>query len=464
MNIVFLGGGSLRILPIVRALLQTPEVFDGGSIRLVDLKLERAEAVGRFIQRCPEYRNVRCKVVWTNNLDCALDGADLFYLTTAIEKEPSDTFALQASCEYGYLHSDQLSINGAFLSARAGGMVINFARKMEKYCPDAIMMIFANPVAVYSAAVNNYTKIKALGICAGFSNHRWDLPRICGRDRYECEWNVVAAGVNHLSFILRGEYSGRNLNDVLREHITDDWQPMPITSYDCGERIGEGLRKMVDIYRRLGAMIFSSEFDGMAHILWEWGLEKQQQALLQRLKGFNPETIAGDSLRNIEEKFDNFICAAAATDDPDWHTPMARNPLFGVDFSEISIPVIRALNGMGTMRIAASRPNFGAVDGFTDRMALEYTMDIHGKTITPVENQYIPAPFYGLIASLSEFQTLLGDAIATNDPRLFATALEAYPIDRFSSNRTEYLGKMFDIYSDIPEVLQQARDYIRRRL
>ncbi|MEI8247644.1 MAG: hypothetical protein WCI51_17545 [Lentisphaerota bacterium] len=79
MNITFVGGGSLRILPIVRALFQNPEVFEGGSIRLVDLKLERAEAVGTLIKRCPEYRNVNCEVVWTTDLDRALDGADLFY-------------------------------------------------------------------------------------------------------------------------------------------------------------------------------------------------------------------------------------------------------------------------------------------------------------------------------------------------------------------------------------------------
>ena len=274
MNIVFLGGGSLRILPIVRALLQTPEVLDEGSIRLVDLKLERAEAVGTLIKRCPEYRNANCQIIWTDDLDRALDGADLFYLTTAVEREPSDTLALQASVQYGYLHSDQLSINGAFLAARAGGMVMNFARKMEKYCPGAMMLIFANPVAVYSAAVNNYTKIKALGICAGFANHLWDLPRICGRDCYEQDWNVITAGVNHLSFILRGKYKNRDISDIFEEKLTSDWHPMQIESYDCVERVREGLQKIVDVYRRFGTMIFSSEFDGMGHILWEWAIGK----------------------------------------------------------------------------------------------------------------------------------------------------------------------------------------------
>ena len=461
MNIVFVGGGSLRILPIVRALFQSPEVFDGGSIRLVDLKLERAEVVGRLIKRCPEYKNVNCKVVWTADLDSAMDGADLFYLTTAIEREPSDTFAAQAAAEYGYLHSDQLSINGAFLAARGGNMVMNFARKMEKHCPEAMMLIFANPVAVFSAAVTNYTKIKALGICAGFGNCRWDLPRICGRDRYESEWNIVAAGVNHLSFILRGEYQGRNMNEILGEQLTADWQPMQITSNDCGERVREGLQKMVDIYRRFGTMIFSSEFDGMAHILWPWALEKQQGALHQLMKHFNPETAAAEGMQRVENKFLEFAKAASSQQAPDWHTPINNNITFGVDFSEISVPIIRAVAGLETMRITASHPNRGAVRDFSDNAALEYTMDLHGKNIIPVENQYIPSPFKGLISSLSEHQTLLADAIAQQDGRLFADALEAYPMNKFSANRVPYFHRMFEIFSDLPPALQEAKNYLR---
>lgn len=460
MNVVFLGGGSLRILPIVRALFKSPEVFDGGSIRLVDLKVERAEAVGTLIKRCPEYRLANCEVVWTDDLDRALDGADLFYLTTAVDREPSDTLSLRASAEAGYLHSDQLSINGAFLAARAGGMVMNFARKMEKYCPEAMMLIFANPVAVYSAAVSNYTRIKALGICAGFGNHRWDLPRICGRDRYEEDWNVVAAGVNHLSFILRGEYRGEDMDAILRRVLTSDWKPMAISSYDCGERIREGLRKMVEVYRRFGTMIFSSEFDGMAHVLWDWALGKQQGQLVERLRNFDPATVAVARASQLEHKFADYIRAAHAMEEPDWETPMAQNPLYGIDFSEISVPIIRALAGIEPMRITASYPNRGAVRGFGDNAALEYTMDLFKTTITPAEDMYIPAPFHGLIASLSEHQTLLADAIAQQSGRLFADALEAYPMNKFMPGRVSFFRRMFEIFDDLPSALKSGRDYL----
>ncbi|MBN2642890.1 MAG: hypothetical protein JXR78_14660 [Victivallales bacterium] len=459
-NVVFLGGGSLRILPIVRGLFRILGLFDGGSIRLVDLKVERAEAVGTLIKRCPEFKNVNCQVMWTNDLDRALDGADLFYLTTAVEREPSNTLALKASVEAGYLHSDQLSINGAFLAARAGGMVMNFARKMEKYCPDAMMLIFANPVAVFSAAVSNYTKIKALGICAGFCNHRWDLPRICGRDSYEEDWNVVAAGVNHLSFIIRGEYQGRDFNEVLADSLTPDWKPMPITSYNCQERIQEGLQKLVDVYRRFGSMIFSSEGDGMSHVLWQWGLDKNREQLSERLRSFDPVHTAAAEAQAMEDRFASYISAAHASQEPDWHTPLGQDNPFAADVNEISIPIIKALAGLEPMRITASYPNRGAVSGIPDNYALEYTMELFENNITPAENMFIPQPFHGLIASLSEHQTLLADAIAQKSGKLFADALEAYPMNRFDEKRIPFFKQMFGIFSDLAPELKEAENYL----
>lgn len=461
MNVVFLGGGSLRILPIVRALFEDPEVFDGGKISLVDLKLDRAEAVGRLIKRCPEYKNVNCEVVWTDDLDSALEGADLFYLTTAIMREPSDTLAWQAASRHNIFHSDNLSINGAFLGARGGGMVMNFARKMEKYCPDAMMLIFANPIASFAAAVTNYTKIKALGICAGFVNHRWDLTRICGRDEYDEGWNVDCAGVNHMSFILRGEYNGRDYNDVMREYITSDWAPPAIPNFKHAEGpIQNALSEMVRLYRRFGTMVFSTEGDGMAHLFHDSYISCQNERLAEHLKTFNADTIAAESMAKIEKKFADFIKAAASAQDPDWDTPVHKNHSFGIDRGEISVPIIKAMAGIKPMRIAASHPNNGAVAGFTDNTALEYTMTIDGKTLTPAKDLYIPAPFHGLVSSLAEHQTLLADAVAQQDGKLFAAALEAYPVHRLTGDRTKFFGEMFEIFSDISPAMKDGANYI----
>ena len=89
-------------------------------------------------------------------------------------------------------------------------------------------------------------------------------------------------------------------------------------------------------------------------------------------------------------------------------------------------------------------------------------MDLFKDSIVPVENQFIPYPFQGLTASLSEFQTLQAEAIAKHDPEIFASALDAYPVHRFQPGHKEFFRKMFDIYTDLDPRMLEARQYFEK--
>ncbi|MBR2509288.1 MAG: hypothetical protein IKB71_06030 [Lentisphaeria bacterium] len=61
-----------------------------------------------------------------------------------------------------------------------------------------------------------------------------------------------------------------------------------------------------------------------------------------------------------------------------------------------------------------------------------------------VENQFVPEPFPDKVSALSEFQTLLGEAIVKHDHRIFAAALKKY----LYCNK-KVISKLFDIFKDI---------------
>ena len=144
----------------------------------------------------------------------------------------------------------------------------------------------------------------------------------------------------------------------------------------------------------------------------------------------------------------------------DWENDPKTNPNLERNYTDITIPILKALDGIEPMRIVASRPNYGAIAGMPEMAAVEYSMDLYKDTITPVENLYIPSPFKGLIASLSEFQTLQADAIAQQDPALFGAALDAYPVNQFSSKRKEFFSRMFDAYDDLDPMWRKSLDYL----
>jgi len=459
MKVTFIGGGSLRLLPVIRGIFsEIPEFFRDGEIRLMDLKIERAEAVGRLIRSCPEYPAVNCDVVWTDDLDASLKDTDVLYLTMGARRQPGSTLGALIGARHGYYSSDNLSVTGAFLSLRLGRTILDIARRLEKLSPGALMLIFANPVSVYSHLVNTRTKVRALGICGGFNNHRSDLTRLCGRDAFDPGWNVVACGVNHLSYILRGEKNGQDLySEILPRRLGSGWTPPEIRhpSAAVRENIRTALTLLKGMFDRYGKIVFSSEFDGMFHLFPDVLLDLQRRSVGEG-RGFDPAACGRAWREKVGRDFAGFIAASQDPAAVDWN---ARGGFFGRAATDITIPIFRALGGFGKMRIVASCPNRGAVHGFADDAPLEYTMEIDRRSIVPVKDQYVPAPFAGLAASLAEFQRLQSEAVAEWSPELFADALDAYPVHRFSADRRGFYREMFDLFSDIDPVMLSARKY-----
>ena len=66
------------MLPLLRGVFaNSPECFRNGEIRLVDREASRAEAVGKLLSACPEYRNVNCSVRWSDDLEACLPGTEV---------------------------------------------------------------------------------------------------------------------------------------------------------------------------------------------------------------------------------------------------------------------------------------------------------------------------------------------------------------------------------------------------
>ena len=465
MKTAFIGGGSLRLLPILRgAMSESPEIFNNGELRFIDLKQERAEAVAAMVKASPEFSRITNCRISCPSTDEGLKDIDILYLTMAARREPQNSQSLILAHEYGFYSNDQLTISGAFLSIRLGNIILDLAKKLERLSPKALMLIFPNPVAVYSALVNNYTKIKAIGICGGFNNHRWDLTRICfGKNEFDTNWNVVACGVNHLSYIIRGDYQGEDLySSLLPRTLTENWQCISMPWEGMPKVLVEGaLKDLYNTYKKYDTLIFSTEFDGLSHIS-QANYRKFQAWQLEKLAPFDPEKTRQRHQESIEQRFKTFIEASKHPETVEWSNRIDdRSSLFAIDPTDISISIFKALAGVEKMRITASMPNCnGTISNLFEGAAAEFTMDIYKDTITPVPDQYIPSPFLGLTASLAEFQTLLADSVAQNDPKLFAAALDAYPINRFEPNRKEFIQKMFDIYTDIDPDMRKAINYI----
>ena len=399
-------------------------------------------------------------------LDKALEGADAVMVVLMAGGVVNHNLCRIISNEHGFIGSDQLSPSGAMLALKGGPILMNLAKRMEQLCPNAWLVDFANPVAVLSAAVNNHTSIRCLGVCAGYTNHQWDLTRLLyGKDEGLPDYDIRCAGVNHMSFILPGStHRGRDLYELAAERLADNWM-MPALSNRWSEItkgwITDSVNKLLKLYRKYGYLVFSSEPDGLDHLDIERShppvdLERIRREK-QEIAAFEARSAAGRA--EADREFQSWLTRVTPAD---WsHESPETLHLLRCD-EDVMVKVLKALGGCGEMKIATSFPNRGAVRGFKDRTVLEYSQVLSRDRLNPMIEGCLEVPdlFQGIVSALATHQTLLGDAIATCDPRVLFEALYSYPVKQDTADsKALWRDLLVAAGPRIPDEFQKTRDF-----
>ena len=465
LKITLIGAGSYRTLGILRGAMNVPGVLDGGEINLYDRNPVRAEVIGRLLMKSPEYRRARPTIKWGTTLEEALDGATAVGVIMPAMSPKQFYYSTEACVRHGFLSSDNVSSTGAFCAINIAPVLLDIARKMERHCPDAWFLNFVNPAAALSGMINLHTKIKALGLCQGFTNHLSDIPRLCGCDEDALDIDVTTAGINHLSFVTSGTWNGRDVFEILREKITPEWQKPALrdmwTESDKAN-ITNSMNRLVRFWRELGVLVFSSEHDGMDHLMFDEAIEKQEHE-------FKPKSAAeldGELQKKavLREESDKSFRAYVDQDlnDAFWATqPDKDMRLMRVD-GDVFIRVFKVLAGQGEVKLTASRPNNGVIAGIKDRHIVECTQTFSRDGFRPVTEQLqVPDVVHGLVASMANHQTMLADALGTQDPKLLAHALLAYPFHAFTRKAKAVNRDLIAVNAEgMTPALRKAVDYL----
>jgi len=465
LKVTFVGGGAIRLFSTLRAAMGDRRIFPGGGeICLYDLAVTRAETLGRLLMKTPEYRSGEFRITWPRSLEEALEGATMVGVVLAPGSRRTAGLSDAVCYDHDYFYSDNVSPAGAMFAVKGGRVLMNIARTMEKVCPDAWLADFANPVAVFSGMINNHTRIKALGVCGGFTNHLWDIARILGEDRMLDEVEVEVAGINHLSFITRGTVAGRDLFEFIDEAVDSGWKMPPKLgpwSESTWRNITDGVSALLRFYRELDAFIFSTEGDGMDHLRYDVAIGRMKShgrppagaeleraiARFQASRAEEDRTFAAYLNRDLDAGF--------------WENVASNDGRLACASDDIFLRILRGIAGPEPVSIVTSRPNEGAVAGFDDRTVIEYSQTMAAGVLSARGELSVPPAVRGLVTALAAHQTLLGDAIATEDPKLLAQALLCYPWQPYTRRARSLYRELIAVNAtEIPEALQKAVEFL----
>ena len=222
LKFVFIGAGSsVFTLRLVGDILCEKAIVSG-EIVLVDIDDVVLKETEETVIKLLEHAGRDFKVSSYTDYKQAIPNADFVFMTIATGGYERWKKDIEICTKYGALHSvgDTIGPGGIIRTLRTIPVIVDIAHEMEKVCPDAWLINYANPEGAVCLAVQKYTKIKNFGLCHGTP----DTAKMIAREVFDVDFSRFdyrAAGVNHFTWITDMRIDGKDVYPEFREKFIE---------------------------------------------------------------------------------------------------------------------------------------------------------------------------------------------------------------------------------------------------
>jgi 6-phospho-beta-glucosidase len=232
---------KLKVAVIGAGSTYTPELIDGFISRVdrlsvsefyfMDIDREKMEIVAALCKRMVEAKGIDSKIILTEDLEEAIEGADYVLAQIRVGKLDARIRDEKIPLKYDLLGQETTGAGGFMKAMRTIPVMVKIAETIERLAPDAWLINFSNPSGIIAEALLNHTNVKMIGLCNGPINMIKDAKRRLPEGTEEFDYDFV--GLNHLCWITSLYADGK---DVLKEQLkgnfeTDTLKNIPKTSY-----------------------------------------------------------------------------------------------------------------------------------------------------------------------------------------------------------------------------------------
>ena len=219
-KIVIIGAGSHTFSRhLITDIVSYPELRDS-TITLMDIAQEPLDLITAFTKRLVEQNKYNTKIESTTDRRAALAGADYVFTTIKVgQRAPLELRPPVVVNGVNLSKGDTINAGGVFYGARQLPVMLDICRDMEELCPDAWLLNYTNPMAMITWAINDYTRIKTVGLCHSVQSTAANLAKYMGVPFAEISYWV--AGINHMAWFLELKWRGQDAYPLLREKLKD---------------------------------------------------------------------------------------------------------------------------------------------------------------------------------------------------------------------------------------------------
>ncbi len=130
---------------------------------------------------------------------------------------------------------DGLGPGGVFRALRTIPVLLEICRDIEELCPDALLINYTNPMAMFCWTISKATRVQNVDLCQSIQGTAWTLAEYIGvfedtlqykdeehRFFYKpvpADIDYWVAGINHQAWFLELHLNGKYVYPLLRERV-----------------------------------------------------------------------------------------------------------------------------------------------------------------------------------------------------------------------------------------------------
>jgi len=220
-KIAFIGAGSLGFTrDLVRDILTFPLLKDA-TLSLMDIDPERLEFAQKSIQRIIDMGKYPARVTATLDRVEALRDADIVLVTILAGSTEVWRYDIEIPKQYGVDINvgDTRGPSGIFRALRTIPVMLDIVKDMERYCPNATLLNYTNPMAMLCRAIQRKSPIQMTGLCHSVQGTAMMLADWIGAAYKEITY--TCAGLNHMAWYLKYEWNGEDAYPLIRKAILE---------------------------------------------------------------------------------------------------------------------------------------------------------------------------------------------------------------------------------------------------
>jgi alpha-galactosidase len=433
-KIAFIGAGSLGFTAeLVRDILTFP-LLEDALIALMDINAERLKFAKTAVTKLITEGKYPATVMATLDRVEALRDADVVLTTILAGSTEVWRHDIEIPKKYGVDINvgDTRGPSGIFRFLRTLPPMMDILHDMEKYCPNAVLLNYTNPMAMLCSALQRRTFITVTGLCHSVQGTAMMLADWIGAPFNEIDY--TCAGINHQAWYLDYKWNGQDAYPLIHKAITT--RP---------EIYNEEIVRN-EIYLAIGKYVTESSGHNSEYNWWF----RKRPDLIEKYcihgTGWNPGEYAYilKEYQNTEATWKEMVKERLA------------QPLTAEDLArgeEYAAYIINALKGGSPFKFNGNVPNTKLVTNLPDGACVEVPVYVDKAGFHPLQVGALPAECALLTQLSSGIEEMAVTAALTGDPVMVYRAICHDPL-------TASVLSLAEIRQMTNELFAQHKDYL----